>query len=752
MIRKLTKTFVAAALMFGSMAAYGFTYEGLTYNILSTADKTCMVVKGAAAYADTVIIPSKAIYNGEEYTVTTIGDNAFDLCTNLKAITFPETLKEIRTAAFFKTTALKSVTALGKEPADISSSPFASVIYTGSILHVPDGCWLAYQKAWTRFIYVNENGYFSTTVDGMNFDIFSPSSKYARLRGNKYTGDFVVPASITVNGTDYKVVEVGSYAFDGCGEITSITLPEGLLAINSYAFRKTNKLATMKLPSTVQFVATGLFNASTAIKEVDMNCVGITRVENVTFQNCTALEKVILPPNCIYLGASCFSGCKALTTLSNTDQLEVIMSAVFQDTPNCKFNLPSKLTTLENTAFKNSGVVFTEYPKTLKKIDGSTFYGCNNLTSVTIPGELDMLGASCFAYCQNLESVVLPEKTPATVGISVFAYCPKLKNVTLPKDIVKMTAQMFLNDTSLVAVKMPETVEEFHNYVFRGCKNLQNFTLPSKTRSIASGVFQDCSSLTEMTIPESVVSPVDNLTFGAQMFYNCSNLKKVRLSSGIEFLGGNTFGNCTNLTTIEGLENIKVIANGAFLACTSLTEFVMPPKTTTLYNTAFKNCTNLKSITMSESLDSIAKQAFLNCSALTEITIPASVRKIMDQAFSGCSGLKKVTVNGTTPPYLVANGFDEATYTSAVLDVKDSSAFDAYQTAEGWSQFVLKISSGVKEIEDSEPAVYGGYGEIIAPADAKAYTMQGVRVGLTGCPAGIYVVVSNGKTYKVAVH
>lgn len=741
----LSKLGVGVA-MFGMAAtASAFEVDGYTYKVVSSADHTVSLMAGAAAYPDTVVIPEYVEYANQRYTVTEIGANAFDLTTNLKSITFPASLKVIQTAAFFKPTSLRQIIALGKTPADISSSPFATTILTNATLMVPDGCWYAYQTQWTRFYNVNESGYFNATVGDMNFTIMSPTDKYARTKSiaAKYKGDVTVPATIEVNGTTYKVVEIGAYTFDGCAELTSVTMPEGLLAVGAYAMRKANALTSVKFPSTVTFYNTGTFNACTGLKSVDMGTAA-TRVENVTFQNCTALESVILPPNCVYVGPSCFSGCKLLQTVSNTENLTTIMSGCFQDTPLLKMTLPSKLVMLENTAFKNSGITFEQYPATLDYLEANVFYNCPNIEKVVITTNLTKLGASALAYCKNLKSVTFPDSVGGTPGISVLSNCPKLTDVRLPKNLTFMPAQTFLRDSALVAVDIPETVVAFHNDVFNGCVNLKNFDLPTETLSLAKGVFQGCISLTEMSFPESVS------IIGAQMFANCTNLKKVKLSNKIELLNSFTFQNCVNLTEVECIDSITTLANSAFAGCTALTEFTVPKKTKAIWNTAFKGCTALKSITLNENLDSIAKVAFQNCTALTEIRIPASVRYIKDQVFNGCTELKTIYSSSLTPPELVVNAFDSVTYAAANLYVKPE-ARDAYAAAEGWKNFIHQ-QSGIETADaDNDVEVYGKEGAIVAPEDARIYTITGVRTGRENLASGIYIVACGRKTYKVVV-
>lgn len=273
LLKKFTQIVTAGILLINTIPASAFVYEGLNYQVNTDKPTTVSLTKGAVAYADTVVIPSKVYSGSNEFTVTRIGDNAFDLTTNLKCITFPATLEYIGTAAFFKTSALRSIYALGTTPADISTSPFATTVLTNATLYVPDGCWLKYQKEWVRFYNINEAGFFSASFNGMNYQIMSPTDKLARTKSAnpKYSGDVTVPATIEVNGVTYQVAEIGAYTFDGCEELTSVTIPEGVKAVGAYAMRKTNKLTNVKFPSTVEFYNSGIFNASTGIKSVDMS-------------------------------------------------------------------------------------------------------------------------------------------------------------------------------------------------------------------------------------------------------------------------------------------------------------------------------------------------------------------------------------------------------------------------------------------------------------------------------------------------
>ena len=111
--------FVVVSIFLGtvSISAADFVVDGIYYNILSAEDKTCAVTFAGAAYDEIqdeyvgdISIPSNVLYNGNEYTITTISKKAFTNCKNLTSILIPNSITSIQNGAFNNCTSLKSIT------------------------------------------------------------------------------------------------------------------------------------------------------------------------------------------------------------------------------------------------------------------------------------------------------------------------------------------------------------------------------------------------------------------------------------------------------------------------------------------------------------------------------------------------------------------------------------------------------------------------------------------------------------------
>ena len=127
----------------------------LLYSITDIRSHEVSVVELKDTERTTVDIPESVDMNGETYSVTGIGDEAFCDCTGLTNITIPKSVTSIGVGAFQFCTGLKDVYALRTSPAEYGADGncFDDVPTSTCTLHVPAGCKDAYASLapWSAF-------------------------------------------------------------------------------------------------------------------------------------------------------------------------------------------------------------------------------------------------------------------------------------------------------------------------------------------------------------------------------------------------------------------------------------------------------------------------------------------------------------------------------------------------------------------------------------------------------------------------
>ena len=84
-----------------------------------------------------------------------------------------------------------------------------------------------------------------------NLDYGNNHAQVTSMPSGKYTGDIVIPSSITHEAKTYNVTRICGFAFDGCSGLTSITIPNSVTTIGNYAFSYCTGLTSITIPNSV---------------------------------------------------------------------------------------------------------------------------------------------------------------------------------------------------------------------------------------------------------------------------------------------------------------------------------------------------------------------------------------------------------------------------------------------------------------------------------------------------------------------
>ena len=210
----------------------------------------------------------------------------------------------------------------------------------------------------------------------------------------KYNGnDAVVNIPSEINGTP--VTTIGNAAFRD-SSVTSVTIPASVTEIGSNAFA-------------------GCTNLTSVHYEGDWSNLtiqsGNPAVQDAANEQLFDFEFILNNTAVIVNNYRC-KGTAADVTI-----------------PSCYKGKP--VTAINNAAFPNSAVTSVTIPDSVTSIPDAAFVNCSQLTNISIPNSVTYIGFSAFDGCASLKSITLPSSL-RTIGNSAFAGCPSLMTVTYP--------------------------------------------------------------------------------------------------------------------------------------------------------------------------------------------------------------------------------------------------------------------------------------------------------------------------------
>ena len=117
--------------------------------------------------------------------------------------------------------------------------------------------------------------------------------------------------------------------------------------------------------------------------------------------------------------------------------------------------------------------------------------------------------------------------------------------------------------------------DKLGDYVFYDCSGLTSLTLSSSVTEIGEHAFMNCRGLTNFTIPSGVTS------IGTSAFFCCYGLISLTIPSSVTAIGSRAFNDCSRLTSIYAyMEKLPETGSNLFLGCDAKNCTVYVPKGT----------------------------------------------------------------------------------------------------------------------------------------------------------------------------
>ena len=359
---------------------------------------------------------------------------------------------------------------------------------------------------------------------------------------NRYSGDIIIPESVTYEEVTYSVTSIGEFAFDGCIGLTSVTIPNSVTSIKFSAFYKVPNLTSVNIPNSVTSIGSSAFEGCISLTSISIPN-SVTSIGDYAFWFC-GLTSVTIPNNVTSIGKGVFGKCRLTSINVEAD------NTVYDSRDDCN----AIVETASNILI--SGCKTTIIPNSVTSIGQYAFSECNSLTSLTIPNSVISLGQYAFWGCSSLTSMTIPNSV-TSIETGAFLDCSSLASITIPPSVTSIGDKIFRGCSRLASIVVEAgntvydsrndcnaIVETASNTLIAGCKTT---VIPNSVTSIATGAFQDCSGLTFVTIPNSVTS------IGALAFQNCSGLTSVTIPNSVISIGDDAFSSCDGLTSVTSL-------------------------------------------------------------------------------------------------------------------------------------------------------------------------------------------------------
>lgn len=420
-----------------SKSLLAIDYEGISYDVYSSEDKTLIVssidsrIRGRITSLD---IPETIFAMNATYTVVAIRKWALDFCTKLEFVNIPKTVFEIN----------------------------------GNLAYGDDKL-VAYNVA-------DDNPYF-TSIDGVIYDkeiktlIKCPNGKT----------EVVIPETL---------VEIGEFAFSGCKGISSIVLPQSVTKLGDDSFSYCYNLSRVELSENITHIGSSSFDHCEKLSAIQLP-EKLTYLGSFAFSYCRSFETVKVPESVSEWGINVFCDCTSLVSATLPSTLTSIPSGIFSGcSALTDVEIPSSVTCIESGAFADcKSLTSINIPKNINTFEMVAFMNCKSLKSIYIPAGLEKISYLCFRGCESLDTFIVDENNKVFLAEGsmlvskdkslLYAFPSAKGEEEIPEFITTIGYCSMAGCENLNVITLPENLQLIDGSAFFDCLNLHRLNFRS---------------------------------------------------------------------------------------------------------------------------------------------------------------------------------------------------------------------------------------------------------------------------------
>ena len=292
------------------------TIDDLEFVLIHGGSAYAVSAKNPKSISGEVTIP--ALYNGKP--VTWIMTHAFENCSAITSVIFPDALISIGEWAFYGCSALATIDLSDTEMTFIGERAFAEctalskALLPNTITSIQD---LAFDNC-RSLTSIDLSGMPITSIKSGTFNQCSALTSVLLPDTASYVGSEAFQGCSALASIDLShtaVTSIQSGTFNGCTALTSIRLPNSLNSIGNEAFKGCSALASIALPDNVTTIGSWAFSGCFALASIDLSKLTIQSIEASVFNLCTALTSLVLPYSVSSIRDNAFSHCKHLASV-----------------------------------------------------------------------------------------------------------------------------------------------------------------------------------------------------------------------------------------------------------------------------------------------------------------------------------------------------------------------------------------------------------------------------------------------------